>query len=150
MLLIYFLLNTGVIFEVTRAEHEFGDLPTSIALSSYRIDGNYFSRQEISAVEWVHARIPEDKRAYGDWYGRAILQGQPGPWQARVVLSNAAVPRSHLVFLRSHNINNDQYRIRDGLLYTNYSKDELPLLVDAIDTGHLIYANSGARVIAAG
>lgn len=66
VLIPYFLLSTGLIFEVT------GSTPSSPALSLYRGDWSFFKPSEYSAGKWASEHV-QTGRIYTDLWGKGML-----------------------------------------------------------------------------
>ncbi|GEA14648.1 hypothetical protein E308F_08900 [Moorella sp. E308F] len=71
---IYFLFNSGFIFEVFGFKtYGTTEIPFTYSLSGYRIDGPFFTTQEYNASLWADKYLPANARIYGDEYRRLLL-----------------------------------------------------------------------------
>jgi len=75
VLIPYFLITSGFIFEVTKHEViDRIDIPYSIALSSHQIDiGGVFNKQDGAGADWLRPRLNEEDAVYADLFGWLLL-----------------------------------------------------------------------------
>ncbi|HUV45511.1 MAG TPA: DUF2206 domain-containing protein [Dehalococcoidia bacterium] len=148
ILIPYFLFNTGFLFEVTRSKlYGVWDSPSSLSLSSYRLDMPVFDEKEAEAVAWLAQRIDNDTPVYGDEYGRLILYDR-FLGQAGIILLSGEVSDEAYVFLRNQNVKRQDifvktYRGAQWIL-EHISLSDMPTL---LDNREIIYDNGGAQIL---
>jgi len=152
VLIPYFLFNTGFIFEVTKWEYTPREVPTSIALSSYRLDGAYYNWQEGAGMEWLSKVIDNRSKVYADEYGKLILEdrlygrveGFPGDVQA--------TPYDTYIYLRSWNVERNEILVRIGqraqVRPEHINLKDAPELHRLVNSKGLLYNNGGAKILA--
>lgn len=151
ILVIFFLFNTGFIFEVAH------DVPSSISLSKYRIDGPYFSDEEVLGVRWLVNRsmLPRANFIYGDEYGVIPFWGYfSAQKQVRYFTNETTqIQENTYVFLRYLNVKTQKLLVRqaeevDIWGYINITSN--PACFDAITNGSKIYDNGYCNVFLQG
>jgi len=147
ILIPYFLFNTGFLFEVTGSErYGVNDSPSSIALSSYRLDMPVFTQKEAEAVAWLAQGVDDDTPVYGDEYGRLLLYEWFLP-QVGIIPASGEVPEEAYIFLRTWNRERLQMRImvRDGAQrkLAHVSLNEVATL---FENREVIYDNGSAQI----
>jgi len=162
ILIPYFLLTSGFVFEITRVP-DIGspDLPYSIALSSHRIDivGIYEWEDEAAAkylISTFDSRYPEEKpgyttvtknkHIYADLPGMEFLYEFPEIGSSRAFsFPRDSVPDDSYIFLRKWNVDNQKvtYGISTGLR-RSYTYEKLGM--DKLLGGRLLLYDRGAQI----
>lgn len=148
VLIPYFLFNSGLPFELTRSSELVGarGIPSSWALSSYRVDMFTFNEKEAEAIAWLAQRLDGNTPVYGDHFGRLLLcdrfYGQVG-----TIPASGEVPDEAYVFLRRWNIEKQQIAVvvRRGVQKKTVHIDlsDMPTLLDNREIG---YDNGDAQI----
>jgi len=111
ILIPYFLFNSGFFFEVTGSQRfAVNDSPSSMALSSYRLDMAVFSRKDAEAVTYLAKVMDSDDVVYADQWGRGLLYEQLFE-QVRQILDSRKVPDDAYIFLRTWNVDKQEIRV---------------------------------------
>lgn len=142
----YFLFNTGFVFEVTKIEEKFGEIPRSIALSYNRIDGYYRSLQEVTAMSWLNSEIPSDSGIYGDFYSGSLASEYLGPWRFTYISDSRELEQSDWLFWRSYNVETNMLALREWRYIEVVDLEDIPSIRDIITDGQLVYNNGRAQV----
>jgi len=165
VLIPYFLLTSGFIFEATRHEViDRIDTPYSIALSSHRVDiGGVFNRQDGAGADWLRQRFDDEDTIYADLYGWLVI-GYETHLDAPMLLGYevgplgqvfnfpwdmSQVPWDTHIFLRARNIERQEitYHARIAGCRKSVSFSEAGV-DDLIQSRNRIYNNGGAQVLA--
>jgi len=111
VLIIYFLLSSGFVFEVT------GDIPSSISLSKYRLDGPYYNEAEVSCAKWlINLMGSNQSLIFGDNYGWLIFIGYSTWTRARyLTMDTEQLPGNTYLFLRYLNVNENKLLLRPAI-----------------------------------
>ena len=142
ILIPYFLLSTGFIFEVT------GETPTSMPLSLYKADWPFHTESEIQACNWLNGAASNNGKVYGDWYGAGFVGCKVSKVSARNLMNNTKIEGNSFIFLRSWNIENGTFYI------PTYKKSGLILDYVSLTNGYyykflnkndLVYDNGGSK-----
>jgi Predicted membrane protein len=142
ILIPYFLLSTGFIFEVT------GETPTSMPLSLYKADWPFHTESEIQACNWLNGAANNNGKVYGDWYGAGFVGCKVSKVSARNLMNNTKIEGNSFIFLRSWNIENGTFYI------PTYKKSGLILDYVSLTNGYyykflnkndLVYDNGGSK-----
>jgi uncharacterized membrane protein len=96
LLLPYFLLNTGFVFEITGSPHN------EISLNA-GVDYPRFNQQEVQAATWLRVVAPKSAGIFGDDYGRLLLNGFVYGRVGIVWADSSALSADSFVFLRCWN-----------------------------------------------
>ena len=144
VLIPYFIFNSGVIFELSRSQTtNFINMPYSIALSSYRLDLNtVFTKQDITAADWLTAVATEDYHLYADIHGSQLFYTY---WETR---NAGELASSSYIYLRTWNTRNKVWTV--GTAYAarqSISFDDLSWLMTALEESDKIYDNGDAQVL---
>jgi len=149
ILIPYFLFNTGFFFEVTSSQQfAVNDSPSSVALSSYRLDMPVFSQEEAEAAFYLRQVMDDDALAYADRWGRNILYDQLFG-QVAELPDSGEVPEDAYIFLRTWNVEKQEilvvvfHRVRTGKEFKHVNLNEMPALLEG---RRLIYDNGGAQI----
>jgi len=156
LLVPYFLFTSGFLFEVSRSSlYGAGDLPSSMALSGYRIgleeDIGIYNAEEFEAAEWLADNLPDDATVYADKYGRRLLYDQL--WgRVGLITASGEVPEDAYIFLRTWNLDRQEIAVVEvsGVQATigHVSFSEIPAFVDRLGNSTVIYSNGGAQILA--
>jgi uncharacterized membrane protein len=131
LLIPYYLFNTGLVFEVSGMKYAVGQIPTSIALSGYRLDLPRFTYSEAIAGGWVRLHSGQDAKVYGDELGRLLLQDYVFTRARSLSQGDSEDISSHAyLFLRAWNTQNNEF-----LLATESAA--------AVNYGHVPIQDSG-------
>lgn len=151
VLIPFFLFNTGFFFEVTGSERfAVNDSPSSMALSSYRLDMAVFAREDADAVLYL-TRIIGDGVVYADQWGRLIIYDRILEPVGEITASGKA-PDDAYIFLRTRNVEQQELFIRVfhslprygiQMEFKHLRLDEIPSLLYGRE---LIYDNGGAQI----
>lgn len=153
VLIPYFLFTTGFIFEITRSEeYNVVSIPSSEALSSYRIDMKGMNHREHAAMEWLSGVVNDKAWIYADQYGylqRSLaLYGQVGGFG----YDAEQVPKDVYIYLRTWNIAKNEVVIKvqhgEHIKLEYISFDALPGFFELINSKNLVYNSGGARILA--
>jgi uncharacterized membrane protein len=102
VLIPYFLLSTGFVYELT------DDVPTSVALSNYKMDQPAFLEPEMHARRWFLDMSPADSEIIGDKYAEACLvQAFPAKRRGGLPENVMKTPPGSYIFFRRWNIINN-------------------------------------------
>lgn len=151
VLIPYFLFNTGFVFEVVRSdEYNIVSIPSSEALSSYRMDMKTMNRREHGAMEYLSNAGGARTRIYADQYGYLqgglALYGRIGAFPADF----EQIEKNGYVYFRTWNVakNEAVLMFKDGerVRFGHLSFDALPELSGLIKNRNLVYNNGGAQV----
>ncbi len=147
ILIPFFLLNAGFFFEVTGSQQfAMNDSPSSVALSSYRLDMAVFNQEEAEAVNYLAGIIDDDTLVGADRWGRLILIDQLGGQVAQFP-DSGEVPDNVYIFLRSWNVDKQEILVvvHHGVqtVFKHVNLNEMPALLDG---RKLIYDNGGAQI----
>jgi uncharacterized membrane protein len=147
----YLLFNAGFFFEITRSERfAVNDSPSSIALSSYRLDMPVFNNEEAASAKWLAEADNSKTKIYSDVWSMQILNEV---FPDRVTLfsaDNEEIKGNAYVYLRSWNIRRSEY-----LLYTmsgvreEFKEVEIknnPALLGLINNASLVYNDGNSHV----
>lgn len=147
ILMPYFLFNSGFFFEVTGSQRfAVNDSPSSMALSSYRLDMAVFSQKDAEATTYLTQVMDDDDIVYADRWGWLIIADQLSG-QVRGIRDSGEVPEDAYIFLRTWNVDKQEilivvfHRVQTESKHINLS--ELPALLEG---RKLIYDNSGAQI----
>lgn len=95
----YFLFASGFIFEAT------GATPTSMPLSLYETDWNFFTNSEIHARTWLIKEIRTDAGVYSDGYASDLLrEKKPGLKMYGIPSNDKRLNQDSYIFLRRWNV----------------------------------------------
>jgi len=176
VLIPYFLLTSGFIFEVTRHEViDRIDAPYSIALSSHRIDiGGVFNRQDGAGADWLRPRLNEEDAVYADLFGWLLLGyesaviGDPvitefylvriASWRPNIFDNRppeipllwglSQVSQDSYLYFRTWNITSQKITSHAGIAGCRKSMGFDEAGVDSLfKGGNRIYNNGGAQVL---
>lgn len=147
ILIPYFLFNTGFLFEVTGSQQfAVNDSPSSLALSSYRLDMPVFSQEEAKATTYLRQVMDNDDVVYADNWGRLILYEQLF-WQVGILPDSGEVPDDAYIFLRTWNVERQEIlvMVSHGVqkVFKHINLNEMPALLKG---RKLIYDNGGAQI----
>jgi len=147
ILIPYFLLSSGFFFEITGSQQfAMNDSPSSLALSSYRLDMAVFNQEEAEAVNYLAGIIDDDTLVCADRWGRVILCDQL-LGQVAGLPDSGEVPDNVYIFLRSWNVDKQEILVvvRHGVqkVFKHVNLSEMPALLDG---RKLIYDNGGAQI----
>jgi len=151
ILIPYFLVSAGFIFEITgQTVTDKVDTPYSIALSSYRIDlAGIFNKKDGAAALWLSEQSNPESVAFTDHHAYKILWLYGFPGQTRYLNEVASLTGCYLYFT-DWNISRGEltYAVGAGLRRTvNIEQDSQ--LKGYIENGNVIYVNNGAKVLLA-
>lgn len=153
VLIPYFLFNTGFIFEVTKSElYDVVDTPSSVALSSYRVDMKASNHREHAANEWLSHVVDNRSPIYADIYAvlaiNIILPGRVGV----LPLDAGQMPENTYIYLKTWNLNRNEavFQMSRGerIWFEHISFDAQPKLRRLIGSKDLIYDNGGTKIFA--
>jgi uncharacterized membrane protein len=153
VLIPYFLFNTGFIFEVTKSElYDVVDTPSSVALSSYRVDMKASNHREQAGNEWLAEVVDDSSSIYADIYAALPINGLiPGRVRA-FPLDAGQMPENTYVYLKTWNIERNEaiFMMTHGerIWFEHVGFETLPDLSRIMESKNLIYDNGGARVMA--
>jgi uncharacterized membrane protein len=153
VLIPYFLFNSGFIFEVTRSElYDVVDTPSSVALSSYRLDMKASNHREQAGNEWLSRVVDSSSPIYADIYAALPISGLI-PGRVRAFPFNAeGMPENTYIYLKTWNLNKNESVLMmsrgERIWFEHISFDAQPELSRLIRSKGLIYDNGGARVFA--
>jgi len=146
ILIPYFIFNSGVVFELSQSRTtHFINMPYSIALSSYRLDLNtVFTKQDITAADWLTAVGAENYRLHADIHGSQLSHIY---WKTR---NAGELAPSSYIYLRTWNTWSKTWTV--GTAYAarqSISFDDLDILwlTQALEKGDKIYDNGGAQIL---
>jgi len=145
VLIPYFLLNTGVVYELTN------DPPSSISLD---MDMDYirFSEQEISAAKWLKYFKYNNLFIYADVYGAPFLGGIINPNIIMTISSPYLSIKPVYIYIRGFNIEKKQILISErdpgGKIRTRYvnTTNEYNNVYPFVETNE-IYKNHKAAIL---
>jgi uncharacterized membrane protein len=148
----YFIFNSGVAFELSRSQTtSFINMPYSIALSSYRLDvTSVFTKQDVTAADWLYSVAGEDYILYADRHGYQALRERFGSSTNIIWLNlrSAKVYPPLYFYLRAWNVQKKvltfptAYAARESISFA-----DLPLFMQIMEKADIIY-NNGAQVLA--
>jgi len=143
----YFLFNSGSLFELTSSQlYGVTDSPSSLALSSYRLDMPVFDQNEAEAANWLAESIDDSTLVYADEFGRLLLYDRLYG-QVRIIPDSGEVAEEAYIFLRTWNVERQELRIapRHGVQvrFEHVSLSDMPALLE----GHRLVYNNGAAQI---
>jgi uncharacterized membrane protein len=152
----YFIFNSGIVFEISRSQTtHFIDMPYSIALSNYRTDvSTAFTKQDVSATDWLMTVAGEDYPAYADHHGFKLLGLQRGLFftqRANIFLrctKEEELSSPCYIYFRTWNV--QKKSLAFGTVYAGRQSldfDDLPWLMQALEKSGAIYNNGSARVL---
>jgi uncharacterized membrane protein len=155
----YFLLTSGLIYEVTGQEiTDSIDTPYSIALSSYRLDlAGVFCQQDGAAANWLSQNANKSTSLITDDHASRISHFYAFPGQfGGMPLDSGQVSTDSYIYFTKWNIDKNQltFAMYPGLIKTNaglrrhYSGKDVPGLMDAVGARDTVYNNDGARILA--
>ena len=146
VLIPYFIFTSGLLSEISGNELYPGDIPHSLALSSYRLDMPVFNHGEAEAVAWLARNIDGDTPVYGDEYGRLLLYERLFSQTGRIPASGK-IPEDAYVFLRTWNIGKQEMLVLAwrGVQrqFEHVSLTNMPALLDDREA---IYDNGSAQI----
>ena len=147
-LIIFFLFNTGFIYEVTK------DDPISASLSNY-IDNPCCNEKEAFGAKWLSANTDSNSIVYGDEYGRVLL----GTWfhlenvnrkRTRFPMNFKKIREDAYIFLRSWNIEKQEVvlvGVHKAVLTSKHENfADVPELFDLIVAKNKVYDNAGSQI----
>jgi len=159
ILIPYFLFNSGFIFEISKSEqYNTVDIPSSVALSSYRVDMKTVSIQESRTLEWLSNVINSTSTVYADEYGR-LQRPTSLMYQVEVIKFQEydadqtiePIPEDSFVYLRNWNIVNNEavfmFTHGEQIRFGHISFSALPELLMLLDDRSVIYNNGGGRIL---
>ncbi len=159
VLIPYFLLTSGLIYEITRQDiTDSIDTPYSIALSSYRLDlCGVFYRQDGLAAGWISQHSDEATALVTDQHTYRFLQfhrfrGNLGG----ISLDANSLAGNIYIYLTRWNVEKNElaFAMYPGLTKSNaglrkhFSFEDIPGLTAVIRGKDLVYNNGGARILA--
>ncbi len=152
VLIPYFLFNTGFIFEITHSElYNVVDTPSSIALSSYRVDMKTCNNREYAAMEWLSEIVDDESVICADGYANLFLMNMFYGRLAGLPSDDKPMPENAYIYLRTWNIEKNETvaKITHGehIKFTHISFDAIPGLSRILNSANLIYNNGGAQVL---
>jgi len=159
VLIPYFLLTSGLVYEITRQDiTDSIDTPYSIALSSYRIDlSGVFYLQDGYAADWLAKRSDPGTSVAADQHTHRIIQfhGFDGP-VGGISLDNSPRAAGSYLYLTKWNVEKNElaFAMYPGLTKSNaglrkhFSIEEIPGLAATISAKDLVYNNGGAKILA--
>jgi len=159
VLMPYFLLTSGLVYEVTRQEiTDSIDTPYSIALSSYRLDlAGVFYQQDGAAADWLKQNSDNSTLLITDAHASRIihLYGFPGRFGSISLDSGQVATDSYIYFTKWNMDKNEltfagypgQPTSTTGLR-KHFSFQDIAGLIDAVSTRETVYNNGGARILA--
>jgi len=147
ILIPYFLFNTDFLFEVTGSQQfAVNDSPSSVALSSYRLDMPVFNQEEAKAATYLRQVIDDDTLVCADRCGTVILSAQLFGQVAKLP-DSGEVPDGVYIFLRSWNVDKQEILVvvSHGVqkVFNHVNLNEMPALLDG---RRLIYNSGSAQV----
>ncbi len=151
----YFILNSGVVFELSRNETtHFIDIPYSIALSSHRVDiTDRYTVQEVTTIDWFSVVAQADYLVYADHHGSRLPGNRIeffGQVRAFSRDTKGKLPSPSYIYLRTWNT---QKRVLTfGTAYAarqSMSFDNLPWFILAMSRANKIYDNGGGQILLA-
>jgi uncharacterized membrane protein len=153
VLIPYFLLNTGFVFEVTKSElYDVVDTPSSVALSSYRVDMKASNHREQAGNKWISGAIDNESLVFADIYAARPLSGLLSGRVGAFPRDDRQMPANTYIYLKTWNINKNEAvfgKIRgERIWFEHVSFDSLPRLSWLISNKNLVYDNGGARILA--
>lgn len=149
ILIPYFLFTSGFIFEIGGSQaYGINDTPSSIALSSYRLDMPVFDQKEAEAAQWLVTNVDGNTRVYGDFFGAFLLFERPFG-QIGTIPAFEEVPDNAYIFLRTWNVKKQEIMVvsRSGVqwILNHVSLSHIPAL---LEDRQVIYDNGCARILA--
>jgi len=159
VLIPYFLLASGFIFEVTRHEViDRIDTPYSIALSSHRIDiGGVFNRQDGAGADWLEHMTSDEDIIFTDLYSGLLLGHENRPFgQISGILglephwSQVSEERykNSYIYFRTWNTDRQEITYPTGIIGCRKSASFNEAGVDDLfKSKNRIYNNGGAQVL---
>ena len=151
ILIPYFLFNTGFFFEVTGSQQfAVGDSPSSMALSSYRLDMAVFSQEDAEAAVYLRQIMDDDDLVYADQWGSLILCAQLLE-QVGILSDSEEVPDDAYIFLRTWNVDKQEilvlvfHTVKIYGIQTEFKHINLSEITSLLDERRLIYDN-GAQI----
>jgi len=159
VLIPYFLLTSGLIYEVTRQDiTDRIDTPYSIALSSYRLDlTGIFAPQDGASAAWLSQNSDNNTLLITDAHASRIIQLCEFPGQLRgLSMDSSQIATDCHIYLTKWNMNSNEltFAMYPGLtkfnagLRRHYSFKDVPGLIDTVNAKHIVYNNGGARILA--
>lgn len=150
VLMLYFLLNTGFIGEVTKSPY-----PTSIPLSMNRMEQSEhvelvtfayhvnIRRQSVLGVNWLSSYADEKEVIYADYwlryfvksYGKTSLEVQP-------IKETTTVGKGSYIYLGYWNVVGGRV---DGWVTTT-SVSSITVLTPTLEKGNLVYSNGASEI----
>lgn len=135
-LCLFFLFNTGFIFEVTN------DRQTSISLND-SIDYPLFTEKELYGVVWLNNERT-NSLMYGDIFRYQLLKGFNFKYSRILPLNRNQLPRSSYLFLGKFNVENKKFlfdpyeKVASDTFYNDYSP--------FVSIKNEIYNNGGSQI----
>ena len=146
VLIPYFLFNTGFLFEIAKQEYLIGDIPSSMALSNYRLDFTCYNRREEAVLRWLPDKITDKISIYADGYGSIFLRERLFG-KVETIPFSGKLPKDVYIFLRTWNIEREEIYFwwRSKAVTEHFHKrlDDMPQLLEG---NKLIYNNGGAQI----
>jgi len=154
ILIPYFIFNSGVVFELSRSQTtNFINMPYSIALSSYRVDlSTVFTKQDLTAADWLLKVAQEDCPAYADHHSYILLITQVGfPCTALEFTHDTEVkPLSSSSYIYLRTWNTQKKTLTFGTAYAarqSIGFNDLPWFMQALEKSGKIYDNGGGQIL---
>ena len=144
-----YLFNTGYIFEITKTKYIAGQIPTSVALSDYRVDSTVYNFDEAVAALWLNKYTNDQITVYGDAYANNFLRDY---FYNRVVILPVNISQmasQNYLYLRPWNIDKDELALSTSngtLVEENISN--IPNLVEQIKNENILYSNGNTHILA--
>lgn len=128
VIIVYFLFHSGVVFEVTKSKalNQY-DTPSTLILSSHRIDSPHWKESEYKALQWFLETIGEET-IYRDSYTGQLFGHLAVDYKiVESLTSDTIVPQGAYIFLREHNTKTGElvYREEDNE-WVHYQYGKIP------------------------
>ena len=147
ILIPYFLLNSGFIFEIANLK-PYSGAPASMALSGDKIDWQIFSEEEAEATKYLARAAGSGKWVYADGFGVQLVCERLDKKWVRSIPASGEVPPNAYLFFRTRNLDKQEIAVfvqRGVQMRIGHVRlDDVPQLLENKD---LIYSNAGAHVL---
>lgn len=145
ILIPYYLFNTGFIFEITHSSYMAGEMPSSMALSNYRVDFPDYNFDEALAAQWLTQYFDNQIRVYSDLYGHFILDDYLYTKVDTLPDNLDEMVTTNYIYLRSWNIVNQERVLASG---DEINLSDTSKLNNLVKNENLVYDNGYTEIIA--
>lgn len=145
ILIPYYLFNTGFVFEITKSNYTEGQLPSSMALSNYRVDFPDYNLNDALGAEWLVQYSNNQIRIYNDEYGQLILDDYLYNQVDILPDDLNQMSTMNYIYLRPWNLEKNERVLADltEVSFSNTSK-----LAELTKTDNLVYNNGFNQILA--